>query len=137
MSWDARAGSDVHDESEMTETHQSAERVPAASQTITSEQQVIHEIIPLQTSVMAPIDVMQPNVEDELQVSRNLHEITQKTKDNIVNVGHELKEEEFAWYFLSSNGKSGFKVQRPVKITALDYFQFRILKSDTRFQLQN
>ncbi|GIY13376.1 ATP-dependent DNA helicase [Caerostris extrusa] len=78
--------------------------------------------------------VGKPNVEDEIQVSRNLNEITSKTKDNIVNVDHELKAEEFAWYFLFPYGKNGFKEGRPVKITALDYFQFRILGSDTRFQ---
>ncbi|GIY15745.1 ATP-dependent DNA helicase [Caerostris darwini] len=83
---------------------------------------------------MAPIDVMQPNVEDEIQDSRNLNEITRKTKDNIVNVDHELKAEEFAWYFLFPYGKNGFKEERSEKITALDYFQFRILGSDTRFQ---
>ncbi|KAJ9574962.1 hypothetical protein L9F63_007880, partial [Diploptera punctata] len=55
-----------------------------------------HQVIPLQTSVMAPIDVMQPNVEDELQISRKINEITRKTSNNIVNVGHEMKAEEFA-----------------------------------------
>lgn len=49
-------------------------------------------------------------------------------------MGHELKAEEFAWYFLFSYVKNGFTEQRPVKITALDYYQFRILGSDTRFQ---
>ncbi len=49
-------------------------------------------------------------------------------------MGYELKAEEFAWYFLFPLGKNGFKEERPVKITALDYFQFRILGSDTRFQ---
>ncbi|GBP80547.1 hypothetical protein EVAR_39417_1 [Eumeta japonica] len=54
---------------------------------------------------MGPIDVMPPNVEDEIQVSRNLNEITRKTKDNIVNVGHELKAEELAWYFCFLMGR--------------------------------
>ncbi|GIY31477.1 ATP-dependent DNA helicase [Caerostris extrusa] len=125
---------EIHDDSKETETHQSTERVAAASQMINSQQELTDQIIPLQTSVMAPIDVMQPNVEDEIQVSRNLNEITRKTKNNIVNVDHELKAEEFAWYFLFPYGKNGFKEGRPVKITALDYFQFRILGSDTRFR---
>ncbi|GIY57521.1 ATP-dependent DNA helicase [Caerostris darwini] len=127
---------EIHDDSKETETHQSTERVAAAaaSQMINFQQELTDQIIPLQTSVMAPIDVMQPNVEDEIQVSRNLNDITRKTKDNIVNVDHELKAEEFAWYFLFPYGKNGFKEGRPVKITALDYFQFRILGSDTRFQ---
>ncbi|GIY85768.1 2-oxoisovalerate dehydrogenase subunit alpha, mitochondrial [Caerostris extrusa] len=113
---------EIHDDSKETETHQSTERVAAAaaSQMINSQQELTDQIIPLQTSVMAPIDVMQVNVEDEIQVSRNLNEITRKTKDNIVNVDHELKAEEFAWYFLFSYGKNGFKEGRPVKITALD-----------------
>ncbi|GIY78100.1 ATP-dependent DNA helicase [Caerostris extrusa] len=98
-----------------------------------SQQELTYQIILLQTSVMAPIDVMQPNVEDEIQVSRNLNKITRKTKDNIVNENHELKAEEFAWYFCFPM-ENGFKEERPVKITALDYFQFRILGSDTRFQ---
>ncbi|GFQ77643.1 ATP-dependent DNA helicase [Trichonephila clavata] len=87
---------------------------------------------------MAPIDVTQPNVEDELQVSRNLNEITRKTTDDIVNVGHELKAEDLAWHFLFPYGKNGLKEQRSGKlyiyITPLDYFQYRILENDTRFQ---
>ncbi|GIY52632.1 hypothetical protein CDAR_584341 [Caerostris darwini] len=102
---------------------------------INSQQKLTDQIIPLQTSVMAPIDVMQPNVENEIQVSRNLNEITRKTKDNIVNVDHELKAEEFVWYFLFPYGKNGFKEGRPVKITALDYFQFRILGSTQDFKV--
>ncbi|GFV65003.1 ATP-dependent DNA helicase [Trichonephila clavipes] len=82
---------------------------------------------------MAPVGAMQPNVEDELQVSRNLNEITRKTTDNIVNVGHELKVEELGWYFLFPYGKNGLKEQRSVTITPLDYFQYRILGNDTRF----
>lgn len=80
----------VHDESKETETQSSIETI--VSGTITPRQEST-QIIPLQTSVMAPIDVMQPNVEDKLQISRNLNEITRKTKDNIVNVGNELKAE--------------------------------------------
>lgn len=125
---------DVQDASKEPETDQITEKVSAASQAINFQQEPNDQLISLQTSVMAPIDVMQPNVEDEIQVSRNLNEITRKTKDNIVNVGHELKAEEFAWYYLFPYGKNGFKEDRPVKITALDYFQFRILRNDTRFQ---
>ncbi|KNE86955.1 hypothetical protein PSTG_19676, partial [Puccinia striiformis f. sp. tritici PST-78] len=92
-----------------------------------------HEM-PILTSVMAPIDCAQPDVEDELEVSSNLNEITRKTRDNIVNEAHELKSEEFAWYFLFPYGINGLKEERPVKITPLDYFQYRILGTDTRFQ---
>ncbi|GFQ93617.1 ATP-dependent DNA helicase [Trichonephila clavata] len=92
------------------QTRQNTER--AETQTVASPQKLTHQIIPPQTSVMAPIDVMLPNVEDELQVSRNLNEIIRKTTDNIVNVGHELKAKELAWYFLFPYGKNGLKEQR-------------------------
>lgn len=67
-----------------------------ASETITFQQVVTDQIIPLQTLVMAPIDILQPNVEGELHVSRKLNEITRKTNNNIVHVGHELKADEYA-----------------------------------------
>ncbi|GFY58570.1 ATP-dependent DNA helicase [Trichonephila inaurata madagascariensis] len=124
---------DIPDSSEPeTQTRQNTERV--VTETVASPQKPAYQIIPLQTSVMAPIDAMQPNVEDELQVSRNLNEISRKTTDNIANVGHELKAEEPAWYFLFSYGKNGLKEQRSEAITPLDYFQYRILGNDTRFQ---
>ncbi|KAG8268496.1 hypothetical protein J6590_025814 [Homalodisca vitripennis] len=56
---------DIHDDSE-AETQQSAERATAASQSITSQQNLTYQTIPLQTTMMAPIDVMPPNVEDQL-----------------------------------------------------------------------
>ncbi|CAG9799443.1 unnamed protein product [Chironomus riparius] len=90
--------------------------------------------IPVLTSVMGPIDCVQPDVEEELEVSESLNEIVRKTRDNLVNEAHEWKSEEFAWYYLFPNGVNGLKDQRPVKITPLDYYQFRILGSDTRFQ---
>lgn len=124
---------DINDELGETVSQQSIATVTEAPETTTSQQELTDQVIPLQTSVMAAIDVRQPNVEEELHVTRNLNEITRKTKDNIVNVEHELKAEEFAWYFLFPLGKNGFKEERPVKITALDYFQFRILGSYTRF----
>ncbi|CAG5001922.1 unnamed protein product [Parnassius apollo] len=43
------------------------------------------ETIPIQTSVMLPIDSVQPDVEDELEVSENVNEIRRKTNNNIVN----------------------------------------------------
>lgn len=93
------------------------------------------EEVPLiQTSLMAPIDCAEPNVEDEIEISVNDNEIRRKTKDNIVNEAHELKAEEYTWYFLFPYGKNGLREQRDVPITPLDYFQYRILGSDTRFQ---
>ncbi|GIZ00571.1 ATP-dependent DNA helicase [Caerostris extrusa] len=74
---------EMHDDSKEIETHQSTERVAAAaaaSQMINSQQELSDQIIPMQTSVMSPIGVMQPNVKDEIQVSRNLNEITRKIK---------------------------------------------------------
>ena len=90
--------------------------------------------IPIQTTVMGPIDCVQPDVEEELEVSDNLNEIVRKTRDNIVNEAHEWKSEEFAWYFLFPNGINGLKQQRQVTITPLDYYQSRILSADLRFQ---
>ncbi|KAL3271802.1 hypothetical protein HHI36_022272 [Cryptolaemus montrouzieri] len=84
------------------------------------------ETIPIQTSVMLPIDSVQPDVEDELEVSENVNEIRRKTNNNIVNEAYELKAEEFAWYQLFPYGKNGLKEQRPINITPLDYYQFRL-----------
>ena len=88
----------------------------------------------MQTSVMAPIDCLQPVVEDELEVSDNINEIRRKTRDNIVNIEYELRAEELAWYFLFPHGINGWGEQRENKITPLDYYQQRILGSDIRFQ---
>lgn len=88
----------------------------------------------LQTSLMGPIDCIQPDVEEEINVSTRLNEIVRKTTDNIVNESHELKAEEFAWYHLFPYGINGLKERRLVKISPLDYYQFRILGNDSRFQ---
>ena len=90
--------------------------------------------IPIQTSIMAPIDSFQPDIEEELETSSNLNEIVRKTDNNIVKVAHELKAEEYSWFFLFPYGKNGLKEPRPNKISPLYYFQYRILGSDTRFQ---
>jgi len=90
--------------------------------------------IEVQTSVMAPIDCAQPIVDNELEVSGNIHEIRRKTRYNIVNTEHEHRAEELAWYFLFPYGINGWGEQREIKITPLDYYQQRILGSDLRFQ---
>lgn len=90
--------------------------------------------LPISSSIMAPIDAFQPDVEEELEVSSNLNEIKRKTNNNIVNEAHELRAEEFSWFSLFPYGKNGLKENRVVKITPLDYFQFRILGADSRFQ---
>ncbi|GBP80295.1 hypothetical protein EVAR_37972_1 [Eumeta japonica] len=51
----------------------------------------------IHTSCMMPIDYAQPAEEDVLEVSDNINEIRRKTRDNLVNVSHEAKHEEFAW----------------------------------------
>ncbi|CAG9773736.1 unnamed protein product [Ceutorhynchus assimilis] len=92
------------------------------------------ENIPVQSSLLAPIDTIQPVEEEELDISTDLNKISRKTKDNIVNEAHERKVEEFSWFFLFPYGINGLNEARPVKITPLDYFQFRILGQDSRFQ---
>ncbi|GFU37658.1 uncharacterized protein NPIL_464071 [Nephila pilipes] len=107
----------------------------AATQEIVKLEPSQAEAVPLiQTSVRAPIDCAEPNVEDKIEISNNGKEIRLKTKDSIVNEAHELKAEEYACYFLFPYGKNGLREQRYVPITPLDYFQYRILGSDTRFQ---
>ncbi|GFT98397.1 hypothetical protein NPIL_656301 [Nephila pilipes] len=87
---------------------------------------------------MAAIDYNQSIVENELEVSENVNEIVLKTMlDNIVNVNHEKRAEEYAWYYLFPYGVHGLNEDRPVKITTLDYFQSRIVRQDTRFQQDN
>ncbi|GFR21211.1 ATP-dependent DNA helicase [Trichonephila clavata] len=92
------------------------------------------DTIPVHTSVMAPIDSTQPTEEQVLDVSNNVNKITRKTTDNIVNVAYERKAEEFAWFFLLPYGVNGLNQPRNIKISPLDYFQYRILGNDTRFQ---
>ncbi|CAG5041968.1 unnamed protein product [Parnassius apollo] len=93
--------------------------------------------IPLQT-VMAPIDVVQPNVEEEFEVSCYLNSIVRKTTNNIVEVAQGIKAEKFAWFIgvlgLFPYGINGLQQPRPVTITPLDYFQVRMLGDDRRFQ---
>jgi hypothetical protein len=90
--------------------------------------------VPMQVSLMMPVDYAQPAEEDELEVSDNINEIRRKARDNIVNIGHEPKHEEFAWYNLFPYGINGLTETRPVYITPLDYFQQRVLGDDLRFQ---
>ncbi|GFY61705.1 ATP-dependent DNA helicase [Trichonephila inaurata madagascariensis] len=92
------------------------------------------ETIPVHTSVMNPIDGTQPTEVQVLDVSNNVNKITRKTTDNIVNVAPERKAEEFAWFFLMPCGKHGLNQPRNIKISPLNYFQYRILGNDTRTQ---
>ncbi|KAG5666753.1 hypothetical protein PVAND_014765 [Polypedilum vanderplanki] len=90
--------------------------------------------IPVQTSLMAPIDFDLPDVEDIINENENIDEIVRKTNDNIVNVNHEKKAEEYAWFHLFPYGINGLKETRDVNITVLDYYQQRIIGIDPRFQ---
>ncbi|KAG5674477.1 hypothetical protein PVAND_004445 [Polypedilum vanderplanki] len=90
--------------------------------------------IPVQTSLMAPIDFDLPDVEDVLIENENIDEIVRKTKDNIVNINHEKKAEEYAWFHLFPYGINGLRETRDVDITVLDYYQQRIIGIDPRFQ---
>ncbi len=90
---------------------------------------------PIQTSMMMSIDYSEPCLEDVLEIRNENTVINRKTTDNIVNTTYELKSEELAWYHLFPYGNNGLKEKnRKVKITPLDYFQARLLGSDTRFQ---
>lgn len=51
-----------------------------------------------------------------------------------MNVNHEKKAEEFAFYKLFPEGKNGLNEDREVKITPLDYYQSRLLGKYSRFQ---
>ncbi|KAG5680197.1 hypothetical protein PVAND_009722 [Polypedilum vanderplanki] len=90
--------------------------------------------IPIQTSLMAPIDFDLPDVEDIINENENIDEIVRKTNDNIVNVNHEKKAEEYAWFHLFPYGINGLRETRDVNITVLDYYQQRIIGIDPRFQ---
>lgn len=70
--------------------------------------------VPVQTSVMGPVDGFQPDVNDELQVSQHLKEIVRKTKNNTVNEKHELEAEELSWFHLFPYGINELKQERPV-----------------------
>ncbi|GBN24972.1 hypothetical protein AVEN_5341-1 [Araneus ventricosus] len=83
-----------------------------------------NRLIPLQTSVMAPKDCIQPDVDDEYEILQNVNEIKRETRGNIVTEVREKQAEEFAWYFLFPYGINGLKEERSVRITRLDYFQY-------------
>ncbi|GFR26382.1 uncharacterized protein TNCT_70581 [Trichonephila clavata] len=104
----------------------------AATQKIVRLEPSQVEAAPLiQTSVMAPIDRVEPNVEDEIEISDDDNEIKRKTKNNIVIEAHELKAEDFSWYFLFPYCKKILREQYNVPITPLECFQNRFLGNDT------
>ncbi|GFV54206.1 peptidase C76 domain-containing protein [Trichonephila clavipes] len=66
---------------------------------------------------MTPIDSTQPTEEQVLDVSNNVDKITRKTTDNLVNVAHERKAEEIAWFSLLPYGVNGLNQPRNIKIS--------------------
>lgn len=88
--------------------------------------------IPLQTSAMMHQDYPQMDVDQVFDI--NADKIMRKTTDNLVNINRELRAEELSWWFLLPYGINGLKEVREVTMTPLQYFQFRILGGDTRFQ---
>ncbi|KAJ8674467.1 hypothetical protein QAD02_005729 [Eretmocerus hayati] len=106
-----------------------------SSPNVPEQQVACNETLPIQTSVMLTNDQRQPNDKDAFEISDQTNKITRKTRDNIVNNDHEIYAEEFAWFQLFPYGNNGLnEPARTVRITLLDYFQFRILGKDNRFQ---
>ena len=99
--------------------------------------------LPVQSSILMPIDRPQPSVKEYIDISDdeenteesiNLASLRRKTGNNIVNQNHELKAEELSWIGLFPYGINGLNNNRPVRITPLDYFQYRLMGEDPRFQ---
>lgn len=81
-----------------------------------------------QTSVMLPNDRRQPYVEEVFEVSNDVNKIVCKTNDNIHNVEHELKAEDYGRFHLFPCAINGLnEISRQLKISPLVSFQFRIL----------
>ncbi|GFU35146.1 helitron_like_N domain-containing protein [Trichonephila clavipes] len=84
---------------------------------------------------MGPIDCHQQEVEDKLEVCGNIYTVLRKMKDNIINVNHKWKAEELSLCYLFPYGVNGLNEERrQVPISPFDYYQYRILSDDTRFQ---
>ena len=99
--------------------------------------------LPVQSSILMPTDRPQPCVkeyidssddEENTEESVNLASLKRKTANNIVNQNHELKAEELSWVGLFAYGINGLNTVRAVRITPLDYFQYRLMGEDPRFQ---
>ncbi|KAG7299154.1 hypothetical protein JYU34_017689 [Plutella xylostella] len=69
------------------------------------------------------------NLDDPLRVV----DVQRKTAPPL-NIEREKRMEELCWYFLYPDGRNGFGEDRDISITALDYFQARIMSNDPRFQ---
>ncbi|KAH9637609.1 hypothetical protein HF086_014773 [Spodoptera exigua] len=94
----------------------------------------------LTTSMLYDIDENIPNLDSVIESdNRNLNEnrvtdIHRKTAPLIVNIERERRMEELCWYTMYPDGKNGFGKSRNISITALDYFQARVMSNETRFQ---
>ena len=101
------------------------------------------EGVAIQSSIIMPVDRPQPCVKDYIDISDDeedteegttLASLRRKTANNIVNQNRELKAEELSWVSLFPYGINGLNTNRPVRITPLDYFQYRLMGNDPRFQ---
>uniref|UniRef100_A0A2H1WHS4 SFRICE_022702 n=1 Tax=Spodoptera frugiperda TaxID=7108 RepID=A0A2H1WHS4_SPOFR len=95
----------------------------------------------LSTSLLYSIDEDVANLENIVNTKNEnqfddyvrVVDIQRKTAPPI-NIERERRMEELCWYFLSPDGKNGFGEIRDIAITALDYFQTRIMGKDNRFK---
>jgi len=93
----------------------------------------------IEVTALMNIDVPIPNVNDILDLPEDIpdsvpvHNLKRKCAPP-VSALIEKRAEELAWYHLFPTGENGFMEDRPVPITALDYFQSRFMGEDSRFQ---
>ncbi|KAF9817320.1 hypothetical protein SFRURICE_010779 [Spodoptera frugiperda] len=95
----------------------------------------------LSTSLLYSIDEDVPNLENIVNTNNEnqfddhvrVVDIQRKTAPPI-NIERERRMEELCWYFFFPDGKNGFGEIRDIAITALDYFQARIMGKDNRFK---
>ena len=110
--------------------------LPIISDTNNLERRVIFT-----TSLLYSIDEDVPNLDTtvngnngkELDDQVRVVDVQRKTAPPL-NIEREKRMEELCWYFLYPDGRNGFGENRDISITALDYFQARIMGSDNRFQ---
>lgn len=88
-------------------------------------------------TVMTDMDTAVPTVASEFQLAdgeelttRHLHRATTTP----VNTTREKSAEEYSWFYLFPDGKNGRHEPRQVKLSALDYFQARLLGNEPRFR---
>lgn len=93
-------------------------------------------VVNIQHSLLMNVDIDQPQLSDVIDVPNQhvgLNEIHRKTMPP-VNIMDEPKAEEMGWFHLFPYGINGLYERRDIPITVKDYFQTRVMNSDTRFQ---